>query len=709
MSRSWATTASTGGGGSGNVTGPGSSTDNAIVRWDGASGTVIQNSNVIVADSGTISLLQTTTLATILGDVTGNARGDGALDIQSSHVVGANYVASGLHSVAVGYSNLASGLESTAIGHFSVADGDISVALGTTSASGYQSVSVGSGNQASAASTSAFGVGNIIVGKNSTASGYVNTASGYYSIASGWKNSAGADKSTASGYSNIITGTGGATAVGRSNTASGYKATAVGAQNTSSADYATAVGSQNTAQTVNSSTFGRSNFTSTGGLASVVMGVMNNQTGGTLDLVTGVITGTPSTISDVGPFTTTVGVSNTASAKYGTAVGYGNTTDVGGWGHVSVGHKNSASGYYGSSAIGVRNTANSESSAIGFGNTANGGAQIGVVAMGYLNTASGYYGGAAVGWTNIASGNQATAFGMNNQALPASTGATAFGYANVVSSSYSSGFGVRNTASGYYSSALGYNNIASQSRTTASGYSNTASGYHASAFGYGNIVAGDYATGIGYRNTASASYSSVFGSNINNSTANTFQFGPGDDSKAIINSTGNLAIRAGASAGTIAKVGGAIFDHYSDVGNTTTSETDLYNDVIPASVLNTVGDKLCAEYGGVFVSSGTATREIRGYFAGTKIFDTGALTLSLSSAWTMYVSIIMDSSTSVRYMISFTTEGAALAAYTAVGKLTGLTLTGTNILKITGQAAGIGAATNDIVAELGTVSWQSAA
>ena len=39
----------------GNVSGPGSSTDNAVVRFDGAGGTVIQNSVVIVGDTGSIT------------------------------------------------------------------------------------------------------------------------------------------------------------------------------------------------------------------------------------------------------------------------------------------------------------------------------------------------------------------------------------------------------------------------------------------------------------------------------------------------------------------------------------------------------------------------------------------------------------------------------------------------------------------------------
>lgn len=158
-----------------------------------------------------------------------------------------------------------------------------------------------------------------------------------------------------------------------------------------------------------------------------------------------------------------------------------------------------------------------------------------------------------------------------------------------------------------------------------------------------------------------------------------------------------------------AAVGGTIFDYFTDAGNGTTVETDLYSSTLVAATLNTNGDKISAEYGGIFVSSGTATRQIKIYFGGTVIFDTGALTLSLSSAWTVYASIIRVSSTTVRYMVSLTTQGASSSAYTSVGELAGLTLANTQTIKITGQAAGVGAATNDIVAKLGTVSFQPTA
>lgn len=55
MSQAGSTLAPGGGGGGGDVSGPGSSTDNAIARWDGATGTLIQNSGVILDDSNNIT------------------------------------------------------------------------------------------------------------------------------------------------------------------------------------------------------------------------------------------------------------------------------------------------------------------------------------------------------------------------------------------------------------------------------------------------------------------------------------------------------------------------------------------------------------------------------------------------------------------------------------------------------------------------------
>ena len=45
-----------------------------------------------------------------------------------------------------------------------------------------------------------------------------------------------------------------------------------------------------------------------------------------------------------------------------------------------------------------------------------------------------------------------------------------------------------------------------------------------------------------------------------------------------------------------------------------------------------------------------------------------------------------------------------VGSFASVGTLAGLTLTGTNILEITGTAAGTGAANGDVTAIMGTVA-----
>lgn len=156
-------------------------------------------------------------------------------------------------------------------------------------------------------------------------------------------------------------------------------------------------------------------------------------------------------------------------------------------------------------------------------------------------------------------------------------------------------------------------------------------------------------------------------------------------------------------------LGGVIFESFADVGNGTTVETDLQSYTTPASTLAVNGGKINANYGGTFVASGTATRQLKVYFAGTAIFDSGAITIGTSSSWDIKVTIIRVSSSVIRYTIAMNTQGASLSAYTSVGELTGLTLSNTNILKITGQAGGVGAATNDIVLKLSAGEWKPAA
>lgn len=172
-----------------------------------------------------------------------------------------------------------------------------------------------------------------------------------------------------------------------------------------------------------------------------------------------------------------------------------------------------------------------------------------------------------------------------------------------------------------------------------------------------------------------------------------------------VTNIGKLGTTAGSSAATLAKVGGVIIDHFADAGSTSTTETDLYSDSIAANTLSTNGDKLVGTYGVALVNS-TSTKRTRIYFGGTAIFDSGALTVTAASEIIIRVLIIRDSSTSIRYSISASTTAASTGAFATVGKLTGLTLSSANILKITGQAGGAGVANNDVQAQNAYVEYK---
>lgn len=168
-----------------------------------------------------------------------------------------------------------------------------------------------------------------------------------------------------------------------------------------------------------------------------------------------------------------------------------------------------------------------------------------------------------------------------------------------------------------------------------------------------------------------------------------------------------MRVKAGASSSFIS-LGGTLVDHFADAGNSGTAETDLYSDILPAAIFNTNGDKIVATYGLSIVNS-TSTKQIKVYYSSNVIFDSTALTTSAAASCTIDVRMIRDSATSVRYTIRATATGTNTTAFAKTGTLSGLTLTGTTTLKITGTAAGSGAATNDIVAKLGTVEFRPAA
>lgn len=165
----------------------------------------------------------------------------------------------------------------------------------------------------------------------------------------------------------------------------------------------------------------------------------------------------------------------------------------------------------------------------------------------------------------------------------------------------------------------------------------------------------------------------------------------------------NGGITAGTSSGTLA-LGGTIFQHSADAGSSSTTETDLYSDTVLGNTLGAVGDRIEADYVVDLTATGGTTKTVRIYFGGTKIFDSGALTVGTVTDNLYHVVVMADvvsgGSSSVRCITTSLSNVTSISQFT---KVTSLNLATGLILKITGQS-GVGAATNDVKAEMGAVT-----
>lgn len=148
-------------------------------------------------------------------------------------------------------------------------------------------------------------------------------------------------------------------------------------------------------------------------------------------------------------------------------------------------------------------------------------------------------------------------------------------------------------------------------------------------------------------------------------------------------------------------VGGKIKEYYTNAGNITTGETDLYSYTTEASLLGANGDVIKGEYTGTFAIHASNTRQVKLYFGGSVIFDSGALGATVAYDWNLDFTIIRVSSTVVRYKVVFIAGNYFIYPKVLIGELTGLTLSNTNILKITGTAT----ITDDIIAKMGCIEY----
>lgn len=138
------------------------------------------------------------------------------------------------------------------------------------------------------------------------------------------------------------------------------------------------------------------------------------------------------------------------------------------------------------------------------------------------------------------------------------------------------------------------------------------------------------------------------------------------------------------------------------VGTVGASETDLYTTTLTAGLLANDGDILEVRYSGSFVGS---SMQVRMYFGGTVIADTGAIAPTAGD-WSTSMFIIRVNSTTARVSSSMSIISLAKASpYLLVSEVTGLTLSNTQVVKITG---GGGSSDNDMTAEAGYIEYKPA-
>lgn len=147
-------------------------------------------------------------------------------------------------------------------------------------------------------------------------------------------------------------------------------------------------------------------------------------------------------------------------------------------------------------------------------------------------------------------------------------------------------------------------------------------------------------------------------------------------------------------------VGGIAKVFSGDANNSGTGETDLYSWTSPAYALARLNEILEAEFV-IKTNDATATHTLQVYFAGTSLLTVGFASVVQDARFK--VTIIRTGSTTARANVSVTTSGNLSKSVQT--DLTGLTLSGTNILKITGQATGATGGSNDITAKMGVIKW----
>lgn len=153
----------------------------------------------------------------------------------------------------------------------------------------------------------------------------------------------------------------------------------------------------------------------------------------------------------------------------------------------------------------------------------------------------------------------------------------------------------------------------------------------------------------------------------------------------------DLHYQAGTSA-VWPKPGGAIYQSLTDATSSGTSETDLWNQTIAASVLSADGHSYHFMFAGQITGHATNSQRLRVYVTGNSIFDSTAQVVATTQDYVIEGWIIRNGTETARAIVRLS-AGAPIAAwnyvtYTAVPSGNAWVSSGT--LKLTGTVGGTG-------------------
>lgn len=162
----------------------------------------------------------------------------------------------------------------------------------------------------------------------------------------------------------------------------------------------------------------------------------------------------------------------------------------------------------------------------------------------------------------------------------------------------------------------------------------------------------------------------------------------------------SLALKAGTSSNFAMKASGVIFINVTQVGNVGGGEDDLMTANILANTLATNADTIRWFCAGVFANAGTHVKELKVYWAGTVIMDSGALAVG-AGAWSAW-GYISRTTASTAYCTSHFQNGAVLVGPSQVNVTN--SWSSNNTFKCTGTVTGV-ASDNDITQNQEIIEW----